>query len=82
MINEKVKHMKKIVLYSMNNCPHCDQVKVYLQENSIVFRLCNVKTPAGSKEFFKTGYRGVPVLKIGDQYLNGFTVKKFRTLYG
>jgi len=65
----------------MNNCPHCDTVKTYLDQNSIKFRLCNVKTPAGSKEFHKTGYRGVPVLKIGDQFLNGFTVKKFNALY-
>ncbi len=73
--------MKKVVLYTMNNCPHCQTAKKYLDEQNITYRLCNVKTPAGSKEFFKTGYRGVPVLKIGDQFLNGFSVKKFKALF-
>lgn len=73
--------MKKVVLYSMNNCPHCDTVKKYLEKNNIPFRLCNVKTPAGSKELFKTGYKAVPVLKISDQYLNGFSVAKFKAIF-
>ena len=73
--------MKKIVLYSMNNCPHCDTAKKYLEQNNITFRLCNVKTPAGSKELYKTGFKAVPVLKIGAEFLNGFSIKKFRELY-
>ena len=73
--------MKKVVLYTMNNCPHCQSAKRYLDENKIAYRLCNVKTPAGQKEFYKTGYRAVPVLKISDQYLNGFSVHAFKKLY-
>lgn len=73
--------MKRVVLYTMNNCPHCQTAKRYLDEKAIAYRLCNVKTPAGQKEFAKTGMRAVPVLKIGDQLLNGFSVKKFNALY-
>lgn len=69
--------MKRIVLYTMANCPHCNTAKMYLDQNNIPYRLCNVKTPVGKKEFYKTGYRSVPVLKIGDQFLKGFTVKMF-----
>jgi len=43
--------------------------------------LVDVKSPAGQKEFAKTGYRGVPVLKVGDQFLNGFNVKAFLKLF-
>jgi len=73
--------MKRVVLYTMTNCPHCNTAKQYLDQNNVTYRLCNVKTPVGKKEFSKTGYRGVPVLKIGDQFLNGFSVKDFQTLY-
>ena len=73
--------MKRVVLYSMNNCPHCQTAKQYLDKKGVTYRLCNVKTPAGQKEFRKTGLRGVPVLKIGDQILNGFSVKQFNQLY-
>lgn len=72
--------MKRVVLYSMNNCPHCQTAKRYLEQKNIPFRLCNVKTPAGQKEFSKLGMRGVPVLKIGDQILNGFNVKSVNQL--
>lgn len=72
--------MKRIVLYTMNNCPHCQTAKRYLEQKNIPFRLCNVKTPAGQKEFSKLRMRGVPVLKIGDQILNGFNVKTVNQL--
>ncbi|MBL4942265.1 MAG: glutaredoxin family protein [Colwellia sp.] len=73
--------MKRIVLYTMAKCPHCQSAKRYLDEQKIPYRLCNVKTPKGQKEFSVTGLRGVPVLKIGDKLLNGFSVKAFNKLF-
>ena len=73
--------MKRIILYTMSNCPHCQTAKRYLVEKNIPFRLCNVKTAAGQKEFAKLNLRGVPVLKVGDQILNGFNIKSFNQLY-
>jgi len=72
---------KKVVLYSMKNCVHCQTAKKYLDQKVIKYRLCDVKTPSGQKEFNKTGMRGVPVLKIGDQWLNGFSVNSFEKIY-
>lgn len=65
----------------MEKCPHCQTAKRYLDEQGIAYRLCNVKTAKGQKEFSSTGMRGVPVLKIGGQLLNGFSVKAFNNLY-
>ena len=73
--------MKRVVLYTMSACPHCDTAKRYLDQNRIKYRLVNVKTPAGQKEFYKTGFRAVPIVKVGDQFINGFDVKKFNELY-
>ena len=73
--------MKRVVLYSMDKCPHCQTAKRYLEQQGITFRLCNIKTAKGQKEFATTGFRGVPVLKVGDQLLNGFSVKAFTELY-
>jgi len=72
---------KRVVLYSMKNCSHCDTAKKYLENQNISFRLCDVRTPKGQKEFAKLGLRGVPVLKVGDQLLKGFSVKAFLNLY-
>jgi len=73
--------MKRVVLYTMTNCPHCQTAKGYLDQNNITYRLCNVKTPHGQKEFRKTGMRAVPVLKIGEHFLNGFSIKQFNKYY-
>jgi glutaredoxin len=73
--------MQRITLYTMTNCPHCQTAKRYLEEKNIAFRLCNVKMPAGQKEFAKLNLRGVPVLKVGNQVLRGFNVKSFNELY-
>ena len=73
--------MKRVVLYSMGKCPHCQTAQRYLDAQNIPYRLCNIKTPQGQKEFHATGMRGVPVLKIGDQLLNGFSIKAFNKLF-
>ena len=73
--------MKRIVLYSTDKCPHCQTAKRYLEQQGITFRLCNIKTAKGQKEFAAIGLRGVPVLKVGNQLLNGFSVKGFNALY-
>lgn len=73
--------VKRVVLYSMDKCPHCQTAKHHLEQQKIPYRLCNVKTPKGQKEFAGTGLRGVPVLKIGDQLLKGFSVKEFNQLF-
>jgi glutaredoxin len=73
--------MKRIVLYSMDKCPHCQSAKQYLEQQKIPYRLCNVKTAKGQKEFAATGLRGVPVLKIGGELLKGFSVREFTKLF-
>ncbi|PKI13839.1 glutaredoxin family protein [Colwellia sp. 12G3] len=73
--------MKRVVLYTMEKCPHCQTAKRYLEQQGIAFRLCNIKTAKGQREFAGTGLRGVPVLKVGDQLLNGFSIKDFTALY-
>lgn len=73
--------MKRVVLYSMSSCPHCDSAKRYLEKQKIKFRLVNIKTPSGQKEFARSGYRAVPVLKIGEDFMNGFSVNQFNKLY-
>jgi len=72
---------KRVVLFSMKNCVHCQTAKRYLEQQGIKFRLCDVKTPSGQKEFSKIGMRSVPILKIGDQLLNGFSINDFIKMY-
>ena len=67
--------MKRVVLYTMEKCPHCQTAKRYLDAQRIAYRLCNVKTAKGQKEFASTGMRGVPVLNIGGPIIKWFFCK-------
>lgn len=73
--------MKRVTLFTMKNCRHCQNAKKYLDQLGIHYRLCDVQTPKGQKEFAKSGYRAVPVLRVGEQWLNGFSVAEFTRLY-
>lgn len=54
--------------------------KKYLEQKNISFRLCNVKTTAGQKEFSRTGLRSVPALKIADELIAGFNPKQIEKI--
>ena len=73
--------MKRVVLYTQKQCPHCDTAKRYLDSKRIQYRLCSVNEPRGRKELETIGGRGVPTLKIGDQILRGFSIAGFEKMY-
>ncbi|WP_434361162.1 glutaredoxin family protein [Parasalinivibrio latis] len=68
--------MKKVTLFAFNRCPHCDAAKQYFESKNIPFRLVNVSTPRGQKELASLGARSVPVIRIGDEIVRGFSVKQ------
>jgi len=73
---------KRIVLYSSANCPHCKRAKGFLQREGIAFREMDVGSNARArKELERLGARGVPVLMIGGERLDGFDEKRFWRLY-
>lgn len=73
--------MKKVVLYTMKGCSACASAQAYFDSQNIQYRLCNIKSPAGAKEFARLRLRGVPVIKVSDQIMQGFSIKAFNSLY-
>ncbi|MGF1724744.1 glutaredoxin family protein [Photobacterium nomapromontoriensis] len=72
--------MKRIVLFTQKNCPHCKDAQRYMESKGYSFRSVDVSSPRGRKEFTSTGARSVPVLKIGDRILMGWNVKNFEAI--
>ncbi|MGF1762160.1 glutaredoxin family protein [Aliivibrio kagoshimensis] len=73
--------MKRIVLYVSDKCVHCKAAQQYLDSKKIPYRLTDAKTQRGRKELQAIGAKGVPVFKIGDQYLFGFDIKSFDKMF-
>ena len=76
--------MSQVKIYSTPTCPYCDALKSYLKENDIDFEDINVaENESAAKEMVEaTGQMGVPVSKIGDEYVVGFNKKKIASLLG
>ena len=63
----------RIKLYSTRSCPNCRLVKKYLQARQLRFVEFDIQHSArGRKEFERMGARGVPVIIVGDQRIDGF----------
>lgn len=62
-----------MIVYSGNSCAYCKQLKEYLNERGIAFEEKNVSEDlAARRELMAAGFMGVPVLKVNDEYIQGF----------
>jgi glutaredoxin len=63
----------RVTLYSTRQCAWCKQAKAFLKRHRIPFQEFDVeKNRRAFREFQHAGGRGVPLILIGKQSLNGF----------
>lgn len=75
--------MKKVVVYTSDTCPYCVAAKDFLNEHKVEFVERNVtQSEEARKELIEKGYRGVPVIVIGEDEIVGFDKNKLTTLLG
>jgi len=73
---------KKVTLYTTRRCPVCNAAKRYLRQKGIAFVEFDVeKSRRGAKEFARFKARGVPVIVVGGEPLQGFDRRAFDELY-
>lgn len=73
----------RLTLYSTARCAHCRQLKQWLQQRGLRFQEFDIQRNArAQKDFARLGARGVPVLLIGDQRVDGFNPKQLEKLLG
>jgi glutaredoxin len=71
-----------VVMYSASWCGICKKARAYFEAQSIDFSEYDVdKDPQRKREFAQLGGRGVPLILVGDQRMNGFSQKRFEHLY-
>lgn len=72
----------KVVMYSTTWCGICKQARRYLSLRKIPFQEYDVEnTRKGKQDYAKLKGRGVPILLLGDQRMNGFSEGRFQRLY-
>ena len=73
---------KKVIMYGAAWCGVCKKAKRYFNANNIPFIEYDIdKSSKGRREYEKLGGRGVPIILVGKQRMNGFSVSSFQRLY-
>ena len=72
----------ELVMYSTSWCGYCKKARDYFNANGIAFKEYDVENSSkGKRDYDKLGRGGVPILLMGKQRMNGFSVKKFHRFY-
>jgi glutaredoxin len=71
-----------VKVYSAPNCPHCNRVKTFLQQNRIEFEDMDIENnPKAAKELkSKTGTLKLPAVEINGEIIIGYNEEKMREL--
>lgn len=73
--------MEKVVVYSSDTCPYCVAAKDFLTEKNVEFVEKNVTTDTEARnELIEKGYRGVPVIVVGEEEIVGFDKERLSSL--
>ena len=73
---------KKVVIYSTAWCGACRKAKSYFRQKSIPFKEYDVeKSTKGRRDYKRLNGRGVPIILVGKQRMNGFSPGRFDAIY-
>jgi glutaredoxin 3 len=72
-----------VVIYTNIGCSACHQVKEFLSQHNVSFVEKNIADdPAARDELVTMGFRAVPVIKVGNETMLGFSAVKMRKMLG
>jgi len=65
---------KKVVIYTTRRCGYCKKAKAWFSRKGIAYKEYDVENSnKGRRDYKKLGGRGVPIILVGEQRLNGFS---------
>jgi glutaredoxin len=71
-----------VVMYSTSWCGFCKRARAYFRRQGIAYQEYDVENSAkGRRDYKKLNGHGVPIILVGRQRMNGFSVGRFQRLY-
>jgi glutaredoxin len=72
---------KRVVMYTTATCPACVAAKTYMAKKGIPFEEHDVnRSPEARAEFQRLGGRGVPLILVGKEKMEGFSAQRLEQL--
>lgn len=63
-----------IKIYGKSNCPYCDKAKALAEDKGVCYSYIDLSQDTEALLEFKTkGFRTVPIIYDGDEYIGGYT---------
>ncbi|MFZ5653583.1 MAG: DUF4124 domain-containing protein [Pseudomonadota bacterium] len=74
---------REVVLYSTQRCGFCRQARAHFRARGIPYTEYDVETTAqGRRDYRRMNGRGVPIILIDGQRMDGFSASRFDRQYG
>lgn len=71
----------EVLVYTTSWCGVCKMAKAYLDSKGVRYRELDVETdPSAKQEFARLGGRGVPVILVGENRMDGFDQGKLENM--
>jgi len=73
---------RRVVMYATSWCPYCEQARNYFRRRGIPYVEHDIEKDAAARRDYRAfGGRGVPVIFVDKQRMNGFSVSGFEKIY-
>jgi len=73
----------EVTIYTNAGCSACLRAKEFLSQHKIEFVEKNLANDPGARdELVRLGYRAVPVIRVGNETMVGFSGPKLRKMIG
>ena len=81
-VSELFGNSENVILYSAVWCGYCTKARNYFNANDVPFKEYDIeKTDKGRRDYKRLKAKGVPVILVGNQRLNGFSTASFNKIY-
>ena len=72
-----------VVIYTNVGCSACRQAKDFFSQNNIAYVEKNIADDVSARdELVNMGFRAVPVIRVGDETMLGFSAPRLRRMLG
>lgn len=72
----------RITLYTTSRCPNCNRLKQWLTQHKLRFQAFDIeRNRRAQKEFQRLGGRGVPVMLVDGQRVDGFDPRRLARVF-